>query len=167
MVEKKLVVEENSLVEIPKEVLQEIEEEIAQEDKAKLEKELAHDVQDLNLVENVFDKRVTKEQIDQEVEMQNNQSNSSALIDKKDVEVKTELNNKEIFSSAKLLLISDRYQVPLLETYLKNVMTLKISKDRQGRKEFIQGLHADERREQPPQTMWQKIFGGGQEGSGE
>lgn len=117
------------------------------------------DVENLDLLENVFDKRVTDEQIDQEIREERSRNDSGRLLDKKDVEVKTELNDKEIVTISKLRFVADRYDLPVLNDFTNNLMTLKISRNRKGRSEFIQGLHADERREQPDQSFLSKIFG--------
>lgn len=117
------------------------------------------DVQDLALLENVFDKRITDDDVQREMAVET-RNDSGRLLDKEDVEVKTELNDAEILTMSKLLLISDRYSVPVLREFTDNLMTLKISRNRKGRTEFIQGLHADERREQPSEGFFSKIFGG-------
>lgn len=117
------------------------------------------DVQELALLENVFDKRITEQDVQREMAVET-RNDSGRLLDKEDIEVKTELNDKEILTMSKLLLISDRYDVPVLRDFTDNLMLLKISRGRKGRTEFIQGLHADERREQPPEGFFSKIFGG-------
>lgn len=119
------------------------------------------DVQDLALIENVFDKRITDRDIARKQEDELRRNDSGRLLEKDDVEVKTELNDKEILAISKLRFISDRYEVPALYDFTENLMTLKISRNRKGRIEFIQGLHADERREQPQQSWWGRLFGGG------
>lgn len=123
--------------------------------------EIEKDVGGLDLIENVFDKRVTDADVQREVAEESNQSNSKLLLDKRDVEVKTELNDTEISNMSKLLLVAERYDVPVLHHFCHNMMTLKISRRRQGRREFIQGLHADEKREMPQQGMLSRLFGGG------
>jgi len=117
------------------------------------------DVQDLALLENVFDKRITDRDVEREMAVET-RNDSGRLLDKEDVEVKTELNDAEILTMSKLLLISDRYDVPVLREFTYNLMTLKISRNRKGRTEFIQGLHADERRDTPNEGFFSKIFGG-------
>jgi len=118
------------------------------------------DVDNLDLLENVFDKRITDEQVQAERKNEESRNDSGRLLDKKDVEVKTELNDAEIITITKLRFISERYGMPVLKEFTDNLMLLKISRNRKGRSEFIQGLHADERREQPSESMWSKIFGG-------
>ena len=118
------------------------------------------DVGELQLLENVFDKRVTEEQVKQQMYEESNKNDSGRLLDKKDVEVKTELNDVEIVTISKLLFVADRYDVPVIKNFVDNIMTLKISRKRQGRREFIQGLHADERSQQPNEGFFSRIFGG-------
>lgn len=124
------------------------------------EKIVDKDVDNLDLLENVFDKRVTDEQVQEERNKEESRNDSGRLLDKKDVEVKTELNDEEILTISKLRFMSERYNIPVLNAFTNNLMMLKISRNRKGRSEFIQGLHADERREQPSESMWSKIFGG-------
>ena len=117
------------------------------------------DVKDLKLLESVFDKRITEEEAQAQAQQENTRNDSGRLLDKKDVEVKTELNDKEIISISKMLMIDTRYDVPVVKDFVEDLMTLKISRGRKGRTEFIQGLHADERREEPSQSWLSKIFG--------
>lgn len=158
-------VEDSKEIVIPKKVLAEMDKEVNDELDEAIGKEVKEDVEDLNLLENVFDKRVTDQDVAQEQADINSQASSKALIDKKDIEVKTELNSAEISSMSKLLLIAERHNAPIIGSYLENLMTLKISHKRQGRREFIQGLHADERRDMPQQGFLSKLFGGGGDGS--
>jgi len=120
-------------VTIPDSVLEEINKDLGNE--------VDKDVKDLNLIENVFDKRITDQDIERERASEGNQSNSRLLLDRNDVETKTELNDVEINNMSKILLIAERYNVPVLYDFAQNIMTLKISRGRRGRREFIQGLH--------------------------
>lgn len=124
--------------------------------------EIRKDVENLALMENVFDKRVTNEQVDAEIKKEQNKNDSGRLLDKKDVEVKTELNDVEIVTIAKLDFIAERYKIPALNEFTNKLMTLKISRNRKGRGEFIQGLHADERRDTGgEQGFFSKLFNRG------
>ena len=161
---KILSVEDSKEIVIPKAILQEMDVAVNDELDQSIHREVREDVDDLNLLENVFDKRVTDADVQQEQADMNSQASSKALIDKKDIEVKTELNSSEITAMSKLLLIAERHNAPIIGRYLENLMTLKISHKRQGRREFIQGLHADERREMPQQGFLSKLFGGGGDG---
>lgn len=139
--------------------IEDLEQELA-EIEGEYEKIVDNDIKNLDLLENVFDKRVTDEQIQDERNKEESRNDSGRLLDKKDVEVKTELNDAEIVTISKLRFMAERYKIPVLKDFTDNLMLLKISRNRKGRGEFIQGLHADERREQPSETMWSKIFGG-------
>lgn len=138
---------------------------ITQEDIEKIsisQEDIEKDVENLNLLENVFDKRVTEQDIEKEKQDIENQASSKNLIDKKDIEVKTELNDQEIICMSKLMLVASRHNAPLLKDFLHNMMTLKVSRHRRGRREFIDGLHAEERRDgMPKQSFLSRIFGGG------
>ena len=117
------------------------------------------DVNNLALLENIFDKRITDNDVDRQMAVET-RNDSGRLLDKEDVEVKTELNDAEILTISKLRFVADRYGIPVLRDFTDNLMTLKISRNRKGRTEFIQGLHADERREQPNEGWFSKVFGG-------
>ena len=79
-------------------------------------------------------------------------------------EVKTELNDAEILTISKLRFMSERYNLPVLNDFTNNLMTLKISRHRKGRGEFIQGLHADERRDTGVnEGFFSKLFNRGEQ----
>jgi hypothetical protein len=151
-------------MDVPKETPLEVEEQPMGIQQANEEIEVVQpsDVKDLAMLENVFDKRITERDVERELTAET-RNDSGRLIDKEDVEVKTELNDQEILSISKLRFIAERYDVPVLNEFTDNLMTLKISRKRKGRQEFIQGLHADERREQPNEGFFSKLFGGRKE----
>lgn len=91
-------------------------------------------------------------------------SGASALFEDQNIDLKTELTQHEILRVAQLRFMSSRYHMQGVDAFLDNFLRLKVSKDRRGRGEFIQGLHAEERREKgadlsPLQALF-KGFGG-------
>jgi len=54
----------------------------------------------------------------------------------KNLELKTELNDKQIMAFSQARAFSKRYKVPLLAEFVKNISLYSISKNRKGRKEF-------------------------------
>jgi hypothetical protein len=55
-----------------------------------------------------------------------------------DVELKTDLNNAEIIAITKGKLFSKTFNTPIISELCLTLMELKISKDRKGRKEFVE-----------------------------
>lgn len=119
------------------------------------------DVDNLELLENVFDKRITEKDVTKAQDEEDNKSDSSQLLKKNDIELKTELTDPEIVSIAKIRFMAEMYDIDILEQFTNNLMELKVSRFRRGRREFIQGLHADERREQPEGNILSRIFNRG------
>lgn len=69
------------------------------------------------------------------------------LMDKKDIGLKTELSDQEIMEISKLLVIADRIESDALKQFLKTFQLLRVSKQRQGRKEIIASLKDEESRD--------------------
>ena len=117
------------------------------------------------LLEKIFEKRVTEEDFEEaQREGSGISNNSSELFKANDIQLKTELNQKEIIAIAKLNLVSKKYSIGLIDDFLNTYMGLKVSHKRQGRREFIQGLHAEERANTGEQTAMGRFlgkFGGG------
>jgi len=122
--------------------------------------EPAEEVNNLELIENVFDKRINDQQIETHKLLEANKNTSARLLDKKDIELKTDLNPLEITLIARARMVSFRYEVPLLYDFCDDLMILKVSRERRGRKEFIEGLHAEEKKDTQPSFL-QRMFGGG------
>lgn len=100
---------------------------------------------DLGLLESSFNKEKEVNDIKKEVEDKNN-SSVGALFSSQDIDLKTELTNKEILAISKLLFVSKQYNIKNIDVFINKLLRLKISKERRGRNEFIQGLHAEERK---------------------
>lgn len=54
----------------------------------------------------------------------------------KNIELKTELNDSQIMAFSQGRAFANRYKVPLLAEFIKNISKYSISKNRKGRKEF-------------------------------
>jgi len=61
---------------------------------------------------------------------------------KTNVEAKTELNHEQIVEVCKLKHIAKKYKLTPLSDFIKDFMILSVSKDRKGRKEYIQALQS-------------------------
>jgi len=66
------------------------------------------------------------------------------LLDKKDINLKTELSDKEILEIARLQVISERINSNSLALFLSSFKELRVSKNRQGRKEIIGAMQDDD-----------------------
>jgi len=107
------------------------------------------------LLEQVFDKTITQEDIEAQQQAQANNKDdnhgSKELFDDSKIELKTELSPVETVAIARLRFMANRYDIPAFRVFTDDIMKLKVSNRRQGRKEFIQGLHAEEKRQQQAQ----------------
>lgn len=104
-------------------------------------------MQDLGLMESSFNKEHEVTELKNEIEDEK-KSSAAALFNSDDIDLKTELTQKEILSISKLMFIKERYDIPHIDVFINKLLRLKISKERKGRNEFIQGLHAEERKQQ-------------------
>jgi hypothetical protein len=98
------------------------------------------------LLEDHTKKTVDMEKLEQEAEKQT-KTGAKALLNKEDIELKTELLPIEILAISRLLFIAERHNISGLDRFTKRLLELKVSQYRKGRSEFIQGLHAEERRQ--------------------
>lgn len=97
------------------------------------------------LIEDSFKKSANYETIVQEAN-EVAQSNISSLFNSAEIEQKTELNTDEVLVISRLLFASQRYSLVGVDEFINNLLRLKVSHQRRGRREFIEGLHAEERR---------------------
>ncbi len=127
-----------------------------------IDEELSKAIGKERVLEEVFAKTITEEDVKAQSQSQE-RNPSNELFEARNVHMKTELNSKEIIAISKLLFISDRYIIPAYEDFVNNYMALKISHKRLGRREFIDALHAEQRREEGEgnafQKMWSKFRG--------
>lgn len=68
---------------------------------------------------------------------------------KKNIEAKTDLTSEQIVEICKLKHIAKKYTLSGITDFIHDFMLLSVSRDRKGRKEFIEALqHARENKEQ-------------------
>lgn len=60
--------------------------------------------------------------------------------DKEGLKLKTELDETEIRGLARLTFIAQYYKIPALNIWIQEFIQLRVSKKRQGRKEFIEAI---------------------------
>jgi len=117
-------------------------------------------------IEKHFETRITEAQVMSNID-QNKRVGVAPLINGDDIDLKTELSNKEIVAAARLKFISERYDMPAFGHFVDDFLRLRVSLARKGRREFIEGLHADEKRDQtirdltPLGALMQNLRGGG------
>lgn len=66
------------------------------------------------------------------------------LLDPEGINLKTELNDKEILEISRLHVVAERIGSKSLDSFLKNFKELRVSKGRQGRKEIIGAMQEDD-----------------------
>lgn len=64
-------------------------------------------------------------------------------IDEKNIDIKTELEDREIRQITRLLFISKEFRITGMKKYLEVFMRLRLSKTRQSRKEIVDMIKAD------------------------
>jgi hypothetical protein len=82
------------------------------------------------------------------VESQERATGAKELFNSDNIDLKSELNPKEIVAASRLLFMSERRGMPGFEHFVTNLLRLKVSNARKGRREYIEGLHAEEKKEQ-------------------
>jgi hypothetical protein len=122
------------------------------------------------LLEDTFKKDISLEELQEAGQQKQEALNGSAeLFNARNIELKTDLSPREVVAASKLLFIADRYNIDGLRDFVYDLLRLKVSQFRKGRGEFIQGLHAEERRQQgmegggfrPIDMLLGKLGGGG------
>ena len=86
----------------------------------------------------------------------------SQVYEKKDIEVRTELNPTQILLFANAKFLAERYKIPALDTYIKNIMELSLSKGRKSRLEAqatAKALLQSETEQQQKPTLMDNLFG--------
>lgn len=116
------------------------------------------------LLEKSFDKRLTEEEINLLAE-EGGRRGVNELFSGDGIALKTELNTLETIRFSQLLFMANRYQIAGIDHFVNNLLQLKVSLNRKGRMEFIQGLHAEEKRMMgqdmsPIQALMSKLGGG-------
>lgn len=93
--------------------------------------------------------KLLEDTLQQEVIQESNiKSISKELFAKTDLEVKTELTHNEINQITKLLFLQEKLLISDVRTLIQSFLSLRISKKRQSRKEFIESLQTEQRNAQ-------------------
>lgn len=98
------------------------------------------------LLEDHSKKTIDMSAVEEEAEAQS-KSGAKTLLNKEDIELKTELTPIEVMAVSRLLFVSERYNINGINQFIGKLLELKVSQNRKGRREFIEGLHAEERRQ--------------------
>lgn len=121
------------------------------------------------LIEDMFSQTITEDDILDEEDRQRSEAENSAkeLFSPLNIETKTELSLNKIGAASRMDWISKTYGIPAYGIFLQTYMQLMVSHKRQGRKEFIQAKHAEERRmgggEEGPMARFMGMFRSGDE----
>jgi len=83
----------------------------------------------------------------------------SVLLDSTDINLKTELSDKEILEISKLEVLGDRINSGVLNDFLLKFKELRVSKNRQGRKEFIMANDDDGNKDGLMKTFFNDLMG--------
>lgn len=88
---------------------------------------------------------------------------SKELFNEKDIDTKTELSHDDITGVTKLRFLEERYGVRNIPILVNSLLTLRISKNRKSREEFIESLQAERRSKQGGSIMdkFKGMFNGG------
>ena len=113
------------------------------------------------LLENSLSKKVDEQDMKQEM-FEQGRTGSRELLTGDNIDLKSDLNGKEIVAASRLLFMSERYEMPAFKHFVTNILRLKVSNMRKGRTEYIEGLHAEEKKEagkdwSPIQALMSKI----------
>lgn len=65
------------------------------------------------------------------------------LFSDKGLDFKTDLTHSQIVEICKLMHLSDKYRIRAIKPFVERFKTLKVSLNRQGRKEFIEALRQE------------------------
>lgn len=87
---------------------------------------------------------------------------SRELFSRQNIEAKTELSHNEIIHVTKLRFLKERFGVRNVEDLITSLETLRVSKDRKSRKEFVDALQTENRSNQGSGFFsgFKKLFGG-------
>lgn len=111
--------------------------------------ELLAMLEEEGLIENSFKKEVTAEQIEEESKPRT-ENTVAELFNAENIELKTDLYPKEVVAAAQIMFMAERYDIGGLDHFVHNLLKLKVSQLRRGRREFVEGLHAEEKKERGP-----------------
>ena len=100
--------------------------ELTDEENKRLRHKIKTDIDSLSVIED-----------EQEEEQSSKDKVLETLLTRKNINLKTELNDREILEIAKLEVVAERIDSDMISSFLSKFKELRISKDRQGRTEII------------------------------
>jgi hypothetical protein len=96
-----------------------------------------------------------------DVQEQNNiQSVSKELFNRDNIDLKTEVSHDEINHISRLRFLQKKYGIQNVDVIIDSFLTLRVSKSRKSRAEFIKALN-NETETESGKGFWSKILGGG------
>lgn len=98
---------------------------------------------------------VLKHQITQEAVPQ---SISKELLSGKEIMTRTEVSHNDINNITRLAFLQDKFGLENVQILKESLLTLRVSKDRKSRKEFVESLQTQNRNSQNTSFM-EKMFG--------
>jgi len=107
-------------------------EEINQEENVR--KKVKHDLQSLT----TFEEEVPEEEPSDKTKV------LQILLEPENINLKTELIDREIIELARLEVVKDKINSPSLDLFLQSFKELRVSKNRQGRKEIVGAAQDDD-----------------------
>lgn len=89
------------------------------------------------------------------------ESVSKELFDDQKIDLRTEVSDEEIKNLARLRFMSTHFKCSTMDVVIDSFLSLRVSKERKSRGEFIQALQTERRNNEEGQTakVFQKLFG--------
>lgn len=101
-----------------------------------------------------------EKQLSIDVETENQvKSVSKELFNRKSIDLKTDVSHDEINNLTRLRFLAERFNVKNVDLLTESFLSLRVSKNRASRREFIEALQS-ERREKQQGGFFSKLFGG-------
>lgn len=68
------------------------------------------------------------------------ENKAKELFNKKDINTKTDVNDREINLISRIMFISEIFEIPEIQNMINRYLELKLSKNRKSRKEYLDAL---------------------------
>lgn len=121
--------------------------------------EIPDDINQERLLEDVFSKTITEEDLEQDQAARSQEFNiAKEMFHKKNIKGMSELTTKQAMIGAKAYWMADRYDMPELKEFLDYWLMLMVSNNRKGRVEGIQAMQAQLLRAEDDRNMFQKVM---------
>jgi hypothetical protein len=97
--------------------------------------------------------------LSQMVETENNiKTVAKELFNKGSIELKSEVTHNEINHITRIRFLGEKFRLANMDYLTDNLLSLRVSKNRKSRNEFISALQSENRNQQGG-GFWQKMFG--------